>query len=185
MEWNLLVTAHRFQAREARQQLKELAGVELRPTPFRDVLVGKVDNPDKLFQSLAEATGVSGVPGAPVFLPAFSRLVPLQESFSFKPEELLSELQKRVEKYSGWIPTGASFAVFVERRGLKGTLNSAQMERSLAEHLWRTLEGQGKKPKVDLENPDFSVAVEILGTECGLGLIPKELRERFPFVKPD
>jgi len=31
--------------------------------------------------------------------------------------------------------------------------------------------------------PDVIVAVELIGDECGVGLITRPMRERFPFVK--
>lgn len=185
MAWNLVVTAFRHEARHAKSQLKELAGVELRPTQFRDVLVGQAGDSRKLFEALG-AVGGKAVPGAPVFVPAFSRLVPLEESsFPFKPDSLMEELMPRIEKYASSIPQGASYAVRVERRGFKGVLSSHDMEKTLAEAIWRALEKAGKKPKVDLGDPDCTVVVEIVGSECGVGLITKELRRSFKFVRPD
>jgi tRNA(Ser,Leu) C12 N-acetylase TAN1 len=183
MPFNLLVTAHRFESREAERQLRELAGVELRRTSFRDVLVGEAPDPLKALESLARAATGSAAPGAPALLPAFARVVPLDESFEFAPETLLSSLKERLPRYAERIPSGSSFALRFERRGFKGKLKSQDVERDLAEHLYRLLDAQGKSPRVDLEDPDALVVIELVGNECASGLLPRELRERFPFVR--
>lgn len=41
----------------------------------------------------------------------------------------------------------------------------------------------GKQAKVDFEAPDKIIVVEMVQNECGVGLITKEKKERFPFIK--
>ena len=41
----------------------------------------------------------------------------------------------------------------------------------------------GDVPLIDFKDPDAIVAVELIGDECGVGLITRTMRERFPFVK--
>jgi len=36
---------------------------------------------------------------------------------------------------------------------------------------------------IGLKDPDAIVAVELIGDECGVGMITRTMRERFPFVK--
>ena len=45
------------------------------------------------------------------------------------------------------------------------------------------LRKQGAAPRIDFEDADAIVAVELIGDECGIGLITRTMRERFPFVK--
>ncbi|MCI0428786.1 MAG: hypothetical protein L0Z46_12280 [Nitrospiraceae bacterium] len=45
------------------------------------------------------------------------------------------------------------------------------------------LREQGAAPFIDFKDPDAIVAVELIGDECGVGLINRTVRERFPFVK--
>jgi tRNA(Ser,Leu) C12 N-acetylase TAN1 len=37
--------------------------------------------------------------------------------------------------------------------------------------------------RTEFADPDFVIAAETLGTECGVTLIPRALRERYPFVQ--
>jgi len=41
----------------------------------------------------------------------------------------------------------------------------------------------GDEPLIDPKDPDAIVAVEVIGDECGDGLITRTMRQRFPFVK--
>jgi tRNA(Ser,Leu) C12 N-acetylase TAN1 len=38
-------------------------------------------------------------------------------------------------------------------------------------------------PLIDLKDPDGIIPVELIGDECGVGLITLTMRGRFPFVK--
>jgi tRNA(Ser,Leu) C12 N-acetylase TAN1 len=53
------------------------------------------------------------------------------------------------------------------------------MDRALIE----LLKGRGETPSVDFKNPDLIVAVETIGEECGVGVLPRALRTRYPFVR--
>jgi len=35
----------------------------------------------------------------------------------------------------------------------------------------------------EFADPDFVIAAETLGEECGIALLPRALRERYPFVQ--
>jgi cobalamin biosynthesis protein CbiG len=41
----------------------------------------------------------------------------------------------------------------------------------------------GDEQLIDPKDPDAIVAVELIGDECGVELITRTMRERFPFVK--
>src|SRR5262249_15031187 len=78
---------------------------------------------------------------------------------------------------------GGSFYVRLERRGLKGTIHSALVERGVGEHLYRRLEEQGRAARVDFADPDHVLAIETLGHHAGLDLFSRALRARHPFVR--
>lgn len=183
MTWNLLITAQRFESRQAREQLKDLCNLDVEGTPFRDVMVAYCSDPRAAFETIKGAMTAPLRPGAPQFLPAFSRIVPLEEVFAVTPDGLLAELIKRVVPFAARIVSGSSFAVRVERRGSKGTLNSSQLERQVAEQLYNQLAKAGPKPIVNLEDPDYLLTVQILGNECGIGLIDRAMRTTYPFVR--
>jgi len=44
-------------------------------------------------------------------------------------------------------------------------------------------ERDGVKPRVNLEDPDNAVVFETLGRWCGVGIISKEMREKYFYLK--
>lgn len=73
--------------------------------------------------------------------------------------------------------------VRIERRGHAGDIHSQPLEQELDRTLLAHLREQGAAPLIDFKDPDAIVAVELIGNECGGGLITRTMRERFPFVK--
>lgn len=57
------------------------------------------------------------------------------------------------------------------------------MEQELDRTLMKHVQKAGAAPRIGFKNPDAVVAVELIGDECGIGLITRAMRERFPFVK--
>jgi len=84
--------------------------------------------------------------------------------------------------YADRIRSG-SFYVRVERRGHKGAIHSQQIEQELDHALIELLTQRGCTPRVDFQDPDVTIAIEMVGEECGIGMITKSDRERYPFVK--
>lgn len=79
---------------------------------------------------------------------------------------------------------GESFCVRVERRGLKGTFSSKQIAKEMGTFISEALkERDGVKPRVNLEDPDNAVVFETLGRWCGVGIISKEMREKYFYLK--
>jgi len=58
-----------------------------------------------------------------------------------------------------------------------------ESEKELDEWLLAQLEMAGKKARIDFEAPDKIVVIEMVQNECGVGLITKEMKERFTFIK--
>jgi protease I len=77
------------------------------------------------------------------------------------------------------------FHVRAERRGHRGVIDSHACERALGAFLWEGLEARGGRPQVHFHDPDVVLAVEVVGDTAGLGLVTRELRARFPFVRID
>jgi tRNA(Ser,Leu) C12 N-acetylase TAN1 len=78
---------------------------------------------------------------------------------------------------------GGSFYVRIERRGHAGEIHSQPLEQELDRTLTEHVREQGATPYIDFKDPDAIVAVELIEDECGVGLITRAMRERFPFVK--
>jgi tRNA(Ser,Leu) C12 N-acetylase TAN1 len=80
------------------------------------------------------------------------------------------------------MPAG-SFCVRIERRGFAHELKTQDLERAIGEHLHALAEAQGKPMRTVFDDPDSVVAAETLGSECGVALLPRSLREHYPFVQ--
>jgi hypothetical protein len=58
-----------------------------------------------------------------------------------------------------------------------------QQEEIVADAIVQSMVQRGCTPSVDFQDPDVIITVELVGDECGIGLMTKSLRERYPFVK--
>ncbi|MEN2974746.1 MAG: THUMP domain-containing protein [Candidatus Caldarchaeales archaeon] len=84
------------------------------------------------------------------------RFIPIEETVPTRIEEIVNT----VERLSKKIPEGASFRITVEKRHT--SLSSKEIIKATAEKVDR---------RVDLENPDYIVLVEILGGVTGVSVI--------------
>ena len=173
--WNLIVTA----VPGPRHVHDLLAGLRrfghFATTSFKDVIIGEVEDPARLFEAVAQARAQSE-PWALML----GRAIPIETRFTFSPETLVAQL---CEAAGGLLDrlTG-SFHVRLERRGHAGELASPQVERAVADHLFTLAEARGVRLRTDFHDPDHVLVAETLGDECGVGLIGRELRARYPFV---
>lgn len=71
----------------------------------------------------------------------------------------------------------------IERRGHAGDTHSQPLEQEQDHTLLAHLREQGAAPLIGFKDPDAIGAVELIGDECGVGLITLTMRGRFPFVK--
>jgi tRNA(Ser,Leu) C12 N-acetylase TAN1 len=78
---------------------------------------------------------------------------------------------------------GQSFYVRLERRGLKGRIVSPEVERCLDACLLELAAETGNPARIDFDDPDTVLAVETIGDRCGIGVLTRELRARYPFVR--
>ncbi|MEW5944339.1 MAG: THUMP domain-containing protein [Pseudomonadota bacterium] len=175
--WNMIVTAAPGPGREY-HLLRELNRLgEFHPTEFKDVCIGRVENTDRFLEAvrLAAAEGADWVRD-------LARAIPVEQTFHFTPETLAAQLKEAVAPLCQRMGDGA-FYVRLERRGLVGQVASPEVEREVADHLFSLAENQGKRLRVSFEDADYVVAAETLGNECGVALLGRELRERYPFVQ--
>ncbi len=168
-EWNVLAVSHEGEERRLRRDLRELG--EFKFTNFRSLLLGKVD----LHAFLEEVQART--------IPSLARVVPVEENFRARPEDLLEILKDKVKKYSGRIGQGESFCVRFERRGFKGRISSLEVEEEIGGYLHDLLEEEEKNPKVSLEDPDKLLVIQSVGTSFGIGLIDRKNRQRYPIIR--
>jgi tRNA(Ser,Leu) C12 N-acetylase TAN1 len=177
MDWNAIVTVKAGPGYQ-RELLGALAGLgRFRPTAFHGVCTGHVDDVAAFLEAI-RAARETGKPWAD----RLARVVPVERVFGFTPETLGDQLREAVAPFVARM-SGGSFCVRLERRGLAGRVPSAEIERAAGEHVHELAAAQGKPLKTELADPDFVIAAETLGAVCGIALLPRALRERYPFVQ--
>jgi tRNA(Ser,Leu) C12 N-acetylase TAN1 len=146
-------------------------------TPFLGVLVGRVEDHEAFCDQLRR-----NEEERPGFLHPLARLVPVDRIFPVRLEGLADQLKQAVAAYADRIDDG-SFYVRVERRGHAGEIHSQALEQELDRALIGHLHERRAAPRIDFKDPDSIVVVELIGNEGGIGLITREMRHRYPFVK--
>ena len=177
LAWNVLVTAREGVQRHLRPALRPL--VRLRSSGFRNVFVGQVDDPEGL---------LSGIAGLRERRPSIDRLLgkvlPIERTFVVDRERFQGQLREEATPFLDRLQ-GRSFHVRVERRGHKGVINTHASELALGEYLYNCLQQRNLEPVVAFHDPEVVIAIEVIGMDCGIAVITRDLRQRFPFVKID
>lgn len=173
--WNVVVTAKDHEQQHLARLVKRLG--DFWWTPFLGLLVGRVEDHEAFCDQLRR-----NGEDRPGFLRPLARLVPIDRTFAFQVEGLAAKLGGAVLVYADRIDSG-SFYVRIERRGHPGAIHSQSLEQELDRVLMEAMKERGAAPRIDFKDPDSIVAVELIGDECGIGLITRAMRERFPFVK--
>jgi len=177
MEWNVIVTIrpgpqHEHEALSALAQFGRF-----RATHFRDLCLGQVRETAIFLEALRTALEQGAR-----WRDCIARVIPAEQTFSFSSGTLEERLKQAVAPLAARMSKG-SFCVRIERRGLAGKGRTREIEAALGDHLSELAAAQGTELRIDLEDPDFVVAAEIVGPECGVSLLPRALRERYPFVQ--
>lgn len=174
-DWNVVVTS---QVRQEPQLLRELAGLgEFRAAGFREVIIGQVAEVPAFLEALKHLWEKK--PFFPHFL---STVTPLRRVFAFTLENLPERLRQEVLTLVPEIGD-APFYVRMRRRGHKGELSSQAVEQDLDRFLLAELSARGYAGRIDFTAPEVIVVVETVHNQCGLGLVTREMKERYPFIK--
>jgi tRNA(Ser,Leu) C12 N-acetylase TAN1 len=174
-DWNVVLTSQMNQERRLRRELEGLG--EFHASGFREVIIGKVPDLTAFLQTLKEYWD-----GKPFFPQLLSTVVPVPRVFPFTLDNLLDRLKEEVRPLAGEIGDKA-FYVRMKRRGHKGELSSLEVEQALDHFLKEELASQGHAPHIDFTQPEVIVLVETIHNQCGLNLITREMKERYPFIK--
>jgi tRNA(Ser,Leu) C12 N-acetylase TAN1 len=174
-EWNVLATAL-----EGRRPAL-LAG--LRPfgafwgAGYRNVLVGRVDDRDAFLEAVLECLRTHGpLEGS------LTKIVPVELVMRFEPATLCETVSDALAPAAARV-AGKTFYVRLERRGFKGVVHTPTVERKVGEALLDAAARHGAAARVSFRDPDVIVALETTGSTVGIGLLTRELRLRFPFVR--
>jgi tRNA(Ser,Leu) C12 N-acetylase TAN1 len=174
-EWNVLVTVLPGRDPAVLSELRHRG--EFNRSGFKGVLTGRVEDVPEFLQSLYQA-----VEHGSLWVRDIARILPLERTFSFTPETFVDLLKEAVSPFVQTME-GGTFFVRLERRGYKGKILSPDVERTVDAHILILAEKEGKSLRVSFEDPDYIIAVETVGPRCGVALISRELRTRYPFVK--
>jgi tRNA(Ser,Leu) C12 N-acetylase TAN1 len=174
-EWNVVLTS---QMDQERRLLRELEGLgEFSPSGFREVIIGKVPDLTIFLETLKEYWE-----GKAFFPQLLSTVVPVRRVFPFTLENLVDRLQEEVRPLAAEIRDQA-FYVRMKRRGHKGEISSLEVEQALDHFLKEELTSRGFSPHIDFTRPEVIVVVETIHNQCGLNLITREMKDRYPFIK--
>ena len=174
-DWNLVITSF---MRQERRLLQELSGMgEFQPSGFAAVILGKVSDVHAFMEKLRELYGKS-----PVLSDLLSTVVPVRTVFPFTLENLETRLEEEIRALAPEIG-GRAFYVRMKRRGHKGELKSVELEQTLDRFLKEEFCSQGQNCFVDFQAAEVIVVIETVHSQCGVGLVIREMKERYPFVR--
>lgn len=173
--WNVLATSLEARRDALLMALRRLG--RFRPGGYRNVVVGEVESPPAFLDAVRDALARD-----PLLPTALAKIVPIETTLRFDPGDPVPALAVAVDPFLDRL-AGGSFFVRLERRGLKGRLNTPSVEREVGDHVWRALEARGAAPRVDFRDPDAILVIETLGDQAGLAVLPRALREAYPFVR--
>lgn len=155
-EFNLIVTSKRGNEVQCSKELMILANrmgynVEIRRTKFSGLLICKIEGDSLEF--IRKAKGI--IEEDPWGFKYIQRIIPIQWVVDFNS---LKDLIKTVK-----IPEGSSFKVVVNKRG--SNLSSKDIIETVASVVNR---------RVDLENPDYIIQIEVIEDLLGVSIIKKD-----------
>lgn len=174
-EWNVLATSVEGARPVLMAGLRRL-GV-FRGAGYRNVAVGRVEDVPAFLDAWRDAMASD-----PILAAAVGRVLPIVRTFRLDQADPTAMLLSVVEPLAEAID-GRSFYVRFERRGLRGVLDSSEVERLLGAALWRRIEAAGHTPRVTFDDADVVVAVETLGDRGGVALLDRAVRAAYPFVR--
>lgn len=177
-EFNVIVTL----ASDGRYRhlLHELAPLgDFRRTEFLGVIAGRVEDTQAFLEALRSRREASVIA-----FQDLGRVIPLERVALFQVEEFLEVARTAIRLCIADI-AGRRFYVRLERRGHKGEIVSPEAERALDAFIKEELAQQGATAEVDFDHPDVVLAMETLGDRLGVGLLTKEMQERYDFVRID
>jgi tRNA(Ser,Leu) C12 N-acetylase TAN1 len=175
MEWNVLATSFEGLRPALQGGLKRFG--KFGGGGYRNVLIGRVADRQVFFDELREAYATDERLKA-----TLAKVVPIDTVVRFDLGDPLEKFGPVLDALVPRMPDG-TFFVRINRRGLKGHLDTIATERQLGDHLWKALAAAGRTPSVSFKDAEAIVLIEMLGTEAGVGLISRSMRVEYPFVR--
>jgi len=174
-DWNILVTTLPGQERKLLPALNRLG--EFARSEFKGILIGRVGEVTRFLEALRHA-GEEPVEWRQHLL----RALPMERTFAFTPPTFEERVREAVAPFVQRMASG-TFHVRLERRGHKGKILSPEVEQRVGDYVIGLATQQGKTLRVSFQDSDYVVVAETVGNMCGVALVTRELRRRYPFVK--
>jgi tRNA(Ser,Leu) C12 N-acetylase TAN1 len=174
-KWNILATARRREERSVLRLLNTYG--EFRGSGYRDVILGCVADVPAFLEALE---GVRRE--APGRLRSLGQIVPLERNFRFDITDFRDRVKEAVLPYIDQLES-SRFFVRVVRRGHKGEISGMEMEKELDRFILESLEDKGKQATVSIEEFEKMIIIETVENRAGVGLVTREMKEKYPFVK--
>lgn len=174
-EFNILATAQRAEEGRLLRALRRLG--EFTHSGFRDVVIGRVKDIERFLEEIEVLRQRS-----PNEIAALSQIVPIERSFRFNLENIMDKLKEALLPYADVIDS-KSFYVRVVRRGHKGELSSLEIEQALDAFMRAELEKRSQEVRIDFKDPDLIIVVETVADLAGVGLISRQMKEKYPFIR--
>lgn len=185
-DWNVVVIAERDREKDLLNEFEEdedgVGAGEFEGSGFSDVVVGYVADVVEFLEDVEQKK-----------YNYVSRVIPIDEAFVTPPEHqyLIDMLKNRVARYIDIeISSGESLGFRVEQIGVKENIHipipvsGQKIERDVEEYFYGLIEKvHGRKPKTSIKKPDKLIAVVIIGNRCGIGLITREMQEKYSVIK--
>ncbi|MDO3377788.1 THUMP domain-containing protein [Geoalkalibacter halelectricus] len=176
--WKFNIVATMAGAGRYRHMLEDLAPFgEFRRTEFLGVALGQVSDPLSMLETIRRERERKFYA-----FQDLGRIIPVERVFTFTPDTFGDLLKEMVPGFLERL-AGKSFYVRLERRGHKGEIISPEIERDLDAFILAQLEARGAPGTIDFTHPEAILAVETLGDRCGLGLLTRDLMERYEVVR--
>ncbi len=177
-EFNVIVTIG--SEGRYRHLLHELAPLgDFRRTEFLGVIAGRVEDTQEFLEALRSRREASVIA-----FQDLGRVIPLERVTVFQVDDFLEVAREAIRPCIAGI-AGQHFYVRLERRGHKGEILSPEAEQALDTFIKEELAQRGETAEVDFDHPDAVLAMETLGDRLGVGLLTKEMRDRYDFVRID
>jgi tRNA(Ser,Leu) C12 N-acetylase TAN1 len=174
-KWNILATARKRQERYVLRLLNNYG--EFRGSGYRDVILGYVADVPAFLEALESIR--REVPGK---LRSLGQIVPLERNFQFDVADFRDKVKEAVFPYIDQLEN-YRFFVRVVRRGHKGEISGMETEKELDGFILESLENKGKRATVNIEEFEKMIIIETVENRAGVGVITRETKERYPFVK--
>lgn len=174
-DWNVILTSHMHKGRRLIDKVRNWG--EFQDTGFAEVTVGKVPDVEEFLEYLRRLWEEQ-----PGFREILGSATPIRRVFPFTLENLVPRLQEETRALVDELG-GSSFYVRMKRRGHKGELSSLEIEQELDTFLTEECTRRGQTCHIGFAEADKIIVIETVHNQCGLGLITREMKERYPFIK--